>query len=66
MSEKWSWEELEFLEEGYDEQETYQHIADKLNGIFHEGRPVRTVNSISYGLTIVFGDDRERRMDDTQ
>lgn len=45
---RYSYYEYELIDQMYDEQSTYQTIADECNKSFHDGKPVRTVNSIGY------------------
>lgn len=49
--------EVEAIERDYDEQVPLKVIAENVNIEFHQGKPVRTVNSVRYVVQKVNNDD---------
>ena len=54
---KYSYYEFELIDQMYDEQFRYEDIAEACNRTFHEGKKVRTIQSISYAVKRIFEDD---------
>lgn len=48
---RWTEEELEEADRLYDQEYELSFIAESLNEEFHDGKPVRTVNSVSKKLS---------------
>lgn len=47
-------EELELIDELYDEQMTYEGIAESCNELFHNNQNIRTINSIKYAIKKIY------------
>ena len=53
---KYTYYEFEMIDHMYNEQFTYQSIADSCNHSFHNDEKVRTVRSISYAVKKLYED----------
>lgn len=49
--------EIESIESDYDEQVPVKIIAENINRDFHNGEPIRTVNSVNYVISKLNSDD---------
>jgi hypothetical protein len=54
---KYTYWEYELIDQMYDDQNTYEYIAEECNRNFHNNEPVRTKNSIGYALKKIFEDE---------
>ncbi len=49
-----SQEELDLVDELYDEQMTYKGIAESCNQLFHNNKNIRTIDSIKYAIKKIY------------
>lgn len=49
-----SQEELDLVDELYDEQMTYKGIAESCNELFHNKKNIRTIDSIKYAIKKIY------------
>ncbi|WAH35026.1 hypothetical protein [Alicyclobacillus dauci] len=53
----YTYPEAEAIDHDYDQQVPLKVIAETVNRDFHNGNPVRTVNSIKYAINKIYNDD---------
>lgn len=54
MRKEYTEQELEMIDELYDEQMSLAGIAESVNDIFHNGDKVRTTKSIEYAIDLIY------------